>query len=157
MPAEVTAPQARHWFYLVSGTTDDLRFHTAAKLAEKAWSEGHRTCICCEDEHQAQLIDDVLWAFRPDAFVPHRILIDSTAPCPEPVAIQWVEPSPADWQTVIVLGSRLPRTADQFERLALIANEDPVLLRQARKHYRQLEDLGITPQVHDTRRNRARG
>jgi DNA polymerase-3 subunit chi len=156
MSAETATPQARHWFYLVSGNNDDLRFHTVAKLVEKAWSEGHRTCVHCEDESQARQIDEILWAFRPDAFIPHRVLADNGTPCPEPVGIQWADPSPADWQTVIVLGARLPSCADRFERLALVANEDPDLLQQARKQYRQLEMLGIKPQVHDARRNRPR-
>ena len=155
MPAEARPHQARHWFYLVPGENNDLRFHTAAKLVEKAWSEGHRVCVYCEDETQAQQIDEILWAFRPDAFIPHRILIDNSATCPESVGLQWTDPSSSDWQTVIVLGSRLPSRADQFERLALVANEDPALLHQARKQYRQLEALGINPKVHDTRRNRS--
>lgn len=154
MSAEASPPKARHWFYLVSGQDDNLRFHTVAKLVEKAWNEGHRICVHCESDIQAGQIDEVLWSFRPDAFIPHRILADNGTPCPENVGIQWADPSPADWQTVIVLGSRLPSCADQFERLALVANEDPALLQQARKQYRQLEALGIKPQVHDTRRSR---
>lgn len=154
MSTEASPPKARHWFYLVSGQDDNLRFHAAAKLVEKAWNEGHRICVHCEDDAQARQIDEVLWSFRPDAFIPHRVLTDNGAPCPESVGIQWADPSPADWQTVIVLGSQLPSCADQFERLALVANEDPALLQQARKQYRQLEALGIKPQVHDTRRSR---
>lgn len=156
MPAEAQAAQARHWFYLVPGADDERRFHTAAKLAEKAWRQGHRICICCNDEAQAQRMDDVLWSFRPDAFIPHRILADNGMTCIEPVGIQWVDPSPADWQTVIVLGAWLPGSADQFERLALIANDDPTVLQQARRQYRQLEALGITPKVHDTRKTQSR-
>lgn len=155
MSAEAVKDQPRHWFYLVSGETDDLRFHTVARLVEKAWRDGHRTCVHCEDLAQAQRVDDVLWAFRPDAFIPHRILEDNGAPCPEPVGIQWADPSPRDWQTAIVLGSRLPSCADQFERLALVANDNRAVLQQARRHYRQLEALGVKPQVHDTRAKRS--
>lgn len=152
MSAEAGAHQHRHWFYLVPGDSNDLRYHTAAKLVEKAWREGHRTCVHCENEAQAQQMDDVLWGFRPDAFIPHRILVDNNDPCPENVAIQWADPSPTDWQTVIVLSSRLPSHADQFQRLALVANDNPELLQQARRQYKQLERAGIKPQVHDTRR-----
>lgn len=156
MVTETREEHSRHWFYLVPGADDELRLHTAAKLAEKAWRQSHRVCLYCDDEAQAQRMDEVLWSFRPDAFIPHCILADNGAACDEPVGIQWVAPSPADWQTTVVLGSRLPDSADRFERLALIANDNPAVLRQARNQYRQLEALGITPKVHDARKKRGR-
>lgn len=149
---KAAAGQARHWFYLVAGDNDDRRLHTAAKLVEKARSEGHRSCIHCEDEAQAGRMDEVLWSFRPDAFIPHRVRAANDEPCPESVVIQWADPAPGEWQTVIVLGSRLPEGAAQFQRLALVANDNPEVLQQARGQYRKLEALGIKPQVHDTRR-----
>lgn len=157
MPANAPPRNARHWFYLVPGRTNDLRFHTAAKLTEKAWREGHRVCLHCQDEGQARQLDDLLWSFRPESFMPHRVLADNSSSCPEKIGIQWADPSPADWQTVIVLGFHLPSCADRFERLALVANEDEALLHRAREQYRQLEALGIEPQVHDTRRRHRPG
>ncbi|MFE8069485.1 DNA polymerase III subunit chi [Marinobacteraceae bacterium S3BR75-40.1] len=144
----------RHWFHILPETTAEARYQYAARLTEKAWSEGDRVCLYCDGEEQAQAMDDMLWAFRPDAFIPHERMDRNDKPCPSPVGILLCAPSPADWQTVIVLGRKLPSEADRFNRLALVANSDPEVLQQARRHYRELQAFDITPKVHDRRKSR---
>jgi len=142
----------RYWFHILAQAGDDARFGHAARLAEKAWLEGDRVGIFCEDEDQARTADERLWSFRPDAFIPHEIITGNDQTPGAPVAVLTCDPAPADWDTVIILAGRLPGEAESFRRLALIASNDEATLNQARNQYRQLRDLGVTPQVHDQRR-----
>lgn len=151
MPAE-SAEGPQRWFYLLGQPQQVARYVFAAKLAEKAITEGDRVCLFCDDQEQAALLDDLLWRFRPDSFLPHEIVADGAVTPIAPVGLMWSQPAPEDWETLLVMAPRLPAQADRFQRLALVAHNDPATLDQARGLYRQLRELGCTPRVHDARK-----
>ncbi|RMJ02117.1 DNA polymerase III subunit chi [Marinobacter litoralis] len=146
------AKNQRYWFHILAQNTPAARNLHAAKLVDKAWQQGDRVCVLCENQQQAQELDDLLWNFTPDAFIPHSIATDPGTPCSDPVGILLYPPTAADWDTVIILSSTLPEQADQYRRLALVAQNDPAVLNQARGHYKQLRKLGIEARVHDMRK-----
>jgi len=142
----------RYWFHILAQSTPAARNLHAAKLVDKAWQQGDRVCILCDTREHAEELDELLWNFTPDAFIPHSIATDPGTPCDDPVGILLYPPAAADWDTVIVLSSTLPDDADQYRRLALVAHNDDAVLNQARGHYKQLRALGIEARVHDMRR-----
>ena len=142
----------RYWFHILAQNTPAARNLHAAKLVDKAWQQGDRVCVLCDTEEQALELDDLLWNFTPEAFIPHSIAKAATTPCTDPVGILLYPPAAVDWDTVIVLSSALPEDADQYRRLALVAHNDPAVLNQARGHYKQLRSLGIEARVHDMRK-----
>ena len=142
---------SRYWFHILKRSGPEARHHHAARLAEKAWQEGDRVGLLCNNEDDAEQLDNTLWTFRPDAFMPHEIITTNDQTPSTRVAALTCDPAPQDWDTLIVLSTRLPTAAEQFKRLALIASNDDESLQQARNQYRQLKDLGVTPQVHDQR------
>jgi DNA polymerase-3 subunit chi len=146
------ARNQRYWFHILAQSSPAARNIHAAKLAEKAWQQGDRVGILCDTEEHAQELDELLWSFTPDAFIPHSRVTESTPPGTDPVGILCETPQPHDWDTVIILSSALPANADRFTRLALIAHNDPQMLETARSHFRQLRTLGIDPRVHDQRK-----
>ncbi|MDP4548800.1 DNA polymerase III subunit chi [Marinobacter sp. MDS2] len=151
-PSGQAAKNQRYWFHILAQNTPAARNLHAAKLVDKAWQQGDRVCVLCENQQQAQELDDLLWNFTPDAFIPHSIATDPSIPCSDPVGILLYPPAAADWDTVIILSSTLPEQADQYRRLALVAQNDPAVLNQARGHYKQLRKLGIEARVHDMRK-----
>src|SRR6476659_6620848 len=46
------------------------------ELARKAFEAKLPTLIHARDDEQAQAIDELLWEFDPDAFIPHQIVGD---------------------------------------------------------------------------------
>jgi len=142
----------RYWFHILPQNTHAARNLHAAKLVDKAWQQGDRVCVLCDTEEQALELDDLLWNFTPEAFIPHSIAKAAPTPCSDPVGILLYPPAAVDWDTVIVLSSALPEDADQYRRLALVAHNDPAVLNQARGHYKQLRSLGIEARVHDMRK-----
>ena len=146
------ARDRRYWFHILAQNTHAARNLHAAKLVDKAWQQGDRVCVLCDTEEQAVELDDLLWNFTPEAFIPHSIAKEPTTACTDPVGILLYPPAAVDWDTVIVLSSSLPEDADQYRRLALVAHNDPAVLNQARGHYKQLRTLGIEARVHDMRK-----
>ena len=143
-----------YWFHILAGPAPADRNLHAVRLAEKAWQQGDRVCIVCDQYGHAEELDDLLWNISPDAFIPHSIVPDAATRCQDPVGILLCEPAAEDWDTVILLCGSLPADADRFRRLALVAQNDPAVLDQARSQFRQLRTLGITPKVHDQRNRR---
>ncbi|MBB5322772.1 DNA polymerase III subunit chi [Marinobacter oulmenensis] len=142
----------RYWFHILAQNTPAARNLHAAKLVDKAWRQGDRVCIVCDSEEHARELDDLLWNFTPEAFIPHTVSTAPATPGPDPVGVLTHAPVSDDWDTVIVLSATLPEDAHQYRRLALIAHNDPNVLNQARGHYKQLRAMGIEAQVHDMRR-----
>jgi DNA polymerase-3 subunit chi len=147
-----TQVERNYWFYLLPQANPSARLPYAARLTEKAWRQGDRVCLFCDAGEQVQAVDDMLWQFNPESFLPHRPLAQSADPCPERIAVLSAQPDASDWETVIVLGASLPADPDRFQRLALIATSDEPTLQRARSHYRQLRELGIQAQIHDRRK-----
>ena len=64
-------------FYLI----DKPRFREeplllVCELARKATDAGQHTLVLVRDAAQAEALDDLLWSFDPDAYVPHQIAGD---------------------------------------------------------------------------------
>ncbi|HDZ37912.1 MAG TPA: DNA polymerase III subunit chi [Marinobacter sp.] len=142
----------RYWFHILLQDTPAARYLHASKLVKKAWEQGDRVCIVCDTTQQADELDELLWNLSPDAFIPHSVVSDAATPCSDPVGILLCPPVAEDWDTVIILSETLPKDADRFKRLALVAHNDPAILNQARSHFKQLRALGIEPRVHDQRK-----
>ncbi|GGY65179.1 DNA polymerase III subunit chi [Marinobacter zhanjiangensis] len=141
-----------YWFHILAGATPADRNLHAVRLVDKAWQQGDRVCIVCDQYGHAEELDDLLWNFAPEAFIPHSIVPDSATRCSDPVGILLCEPVADDWDTVVVLSAKLPADADRFRRLALVAHNDPETLNTARSQFKQLRALGIEPRVHDQRK-----
>ncbi|SFR41248.1 DNA polymerase III, chi subunit [Marinobacter daqiaonensis] len=143
-----------YWFHILAGPSPADRNLHAIRLVDKAWQQGDRVCILCDQYSHAEELDELLWNFSPDAFIPHCIVPDSTTRCTDPVGILLCEPVADDWDTVVILSEKLPADADRFRRLALVAHNDEAALNVARSQFRQLRALGVEPRVHDQRANR---
>jgi len=150
--SEQQAKNQRYWFHILLQDTPAARHLHATKLVNKAWQQGDRVCIVCDTTQQAEELDNLIWNFSPDAFIPHSVIPDAATPCTDPVGILLCPPIAEDWDTVIILSETLPANADRFKRLALVAHNDPAVLNQARAHFKQLRALGIEPRVHDQRK-----
>jgi len=141
-----------YWFHILAQSSPSARNLHAARLVDKAWQQGDRVGIVCDTMQHAEELDDLLWNFSPDAFIPHGIVPDPATTCTDPVGILLSAPVADDWDTVIILSATLPADADRFKRLALVAHNDETVLTQARSHFKQLRAMGIEPRVHDQRK-----
>ena len=72
-------PQAD--FYVLPVADPAARQRFLCRLAEKIVPEGHQIFVLCEDEPEARELNSLLWSFKPESFIPHR-LADSEQSAP---------------------------------------------------------------------------
>ena len=61
-------------FYLLNSQDVQSRQQFACRLAEKAVRQGNKVMIATGNEAESRELDQLLWSFRPESFVPHVIL-----------------------------------------------------------------------------------
>jgi len=117
------------------------------RIAEKALARGHSIFVQAKDEMQARVIDDALWSFRPESFVPHELAHEAVAA--EGVVIGWQSPS-LDYDDVLINTSgSIPESFARFQRLVEIVESDETTLSDSREAWRFYRDRGYPLAKHD--------
>lgn len=145
------------WFYILAGSTLHDRHLFLCRLTEKVLTQGKSVYIHCGGQQHARQLDDLLWTWRPHAFLPHSLVNDDKTPESCRVWIGWEdEPGqlPKQPDVMINLNERLPEFFGRFERLVEIVIQDDQILADTRHHYRILKDRGY-PVTHQDMRERA--
>ena len=131
-------------FYILPDATDQGRLRLACKLAEKAYDNGHRVYVLAADAAQAGVLDELLWTFRQNSFVPHArypVPADETAPV-------WISSDPPPQQAddvLINLTADLPPRFEQFQRILELVDQHPDVLAASRQRFRAYRAQGIEP------------
>lgn len=133
-------------FYVVSGAGVDERLSVAARLADKAWHQGHSLFVNAADETQARVFDELLWQFRPGSFVPHALVTENPR---EQVVVGWGQ-APDDLRSVLInLDTVAPPFFARFERVAEVVTQDEAHLQALREAWRFYKDRGYPLHKHD--------
>jgi DNA polymerase-3 subunit chi len=128
-------------FYILQDTDSDARWQFACRLIEKAQGLGRRILVAVDGPEAAKQLDDQLWEFKPESFVPHRLLEDSKAPA-APVEITWGDNCGEHHDVLINLASSVPEYFSRFERLSEVVIQSPEVLKNTRDHYRFYQQRG---------------
>ena len=134
-------------FYILSAAGADSRARLACQLADKAYQHGYRVYIFTSNDAQAAALDDLLWTFRQDSFVPHErypLLGAETSP----VLIGTASPSEVAATALINLTNTLPDAMQNYERLIEIVDADPQVLSSSRQRFKHYRDSGFAPEIH---------
>ena len=100
----------------VAGVSDEqLHLHYAGLQAAYFYRQNQRVFIYTQDQESAHNIDEMLWAFDPDSFVPHN-LIGEGPKQGAAVEISWQLPT--NRRAVLInLTSDVPNFASPFSHL----------------------------------------
>ncbi len=133
-------------FYVVQEAGNARRLHIAARLADKAFRQGHRIFISTADEAQARSLSALMWSFRPASFVPHGLYGEEHA---ELVAIGWGQ-EPADHNDLLInLRLEIPPYFSRFQRVAEVVTQDPASLEALRRSWKLYKDRGYQLDKYD--------
>jgi DNA polymerase-3 subunit chi len=133
-------------FYVVQAAGAGDRLTVAARLADKAFQQGHRIYINAADRDEATSLDRLLWDFRPASFLPHGLVGEDGA---ERIAIGWgQEPEPHD-DLLINLQLRPPAFFARFHRVAEVVTQDEQSLAALRASWRFYRERGYQLEKHD--------
>jgi len=117
------------------------------ELARKASDSGQSLLIFAASEQQAEILDELLWEFDPDAYVPHQIAGTDEDDELTPVLI--VPPGADTPMRPLVLNLRNDAVADGFERVLEVVPADASAREPLRQRWKQYKDRGIELTKHD--------
>jgi DNA polymerase-3 subunit chi len=80
--------------------------HEACRLVEALYRKGKRVVVYLSDGGRAAVLDDYLWTFAQQSFVPH-VLWDGRGEVEDPVVVLSDTLSNPNGATVLVIGDRL--------------------------------------------------
>jgi DNA polymerase-3 subunit chi len=135
-------------FYLI----DKPRFREqplllVCELAKKAYARQLPTLVLARDFAQAEAIDDLLWAFDEDAFIPHQIAGDADEDAE--VAVLIVPPDIDTPDRPLVINLRDAVAPGRYDRVLEVVAADPAARDGSRVRWRAYRDAGVEVAKHD--------
>ena len=136
-------------FYLVGDPAPAAREAAACRIAETAWRRGRRVHVHAGSREAAGRLDDLLWTWRDESFVPHAVCgADEAAGGGVPVTIGWgALPGFAD-DVLLNLDPRAPDGFERFARVAEVVGGADSDRAAGRERFRRYRERGCEPNTH---------
>jgi DNA polymerase-3 subunit chi len=135
-------------FYVLKDDSAQSRIRFACRLADKAYRLGHRIFIHTESAEQSRQLDDLLWTFQQNSFLPHCIAGEEGDTTPPVVLAHDVEPDAGN-QVLINLAAEVPLFFSRFERVAELVNQDTETRQSGRRRYGFYKERGYELRTHE--------
>ena len=119
-------------FYVLPETTSEARWLFACKLAEKVQRMGMHVLIAVDSEADAHLLDELLWTFKPESFVPHQLIDGNKAAS---VEITFSEQAGDHQGLLLNLSNTIPAWFSRFERVSEVVIQEQQMLATSRERY----------------------
>ena len=136
-------------FYVLPDEADvKQRLQLTCTLVEKAAQENLRALILCADDDMAAALDELLWSFKPESFIPHSMLDEDMAKH----ATIWLAVPPARINEAdVIINLSLDPTPDiprSCNRIFEIVTQHSDVLTATRKRFAAYRQRGLEPQTH---------
>lgn len=129
-------------FYVLPDNSAAGRLRAASQLAAKGWQHGLPVFIRCENPTQCAELDELLWRFRAERFIPHELYEQD----PQAPVVIGLEQAPALGQGLLInLAPTLSPHTQGFSRVIEIVNQQPELLTVCRENFRLYRQQGYDP------------
>ena len=135
-------------FYLLQDNSAQNLMGFACRLADKAYRLGNRVFIHTESVDQTRQLDELLWTFQQNSFVPHAIY-QAAQNNPPPVLLAHNGEPDASNQVLINLAAEVPLFFSRFERVAELVNQNADIRQHGRSRYTFYKDRGYPLRTHE--------
>lgn len=148
-------PMGQADFYILQREDDHSRHLMVCRLVEKALRQGHRVHIHLQTEEEAQELDQWLWSFRPDSFIPHSLQqAPEAAAAPVTLGTGTLQarldaPAMPEPPILINLAQSVPEFFSSFPRIAEVVTQRPDILSASRDHFRLYRKNGYNVASHN--------
>ncbi len=135
-------------FYLI----DKPRFREeplllVCELARKAFEAGLYTLVLTRDAAQAEALDDLLWSFDPDAYIPHQIA--GSDEDEDEAAVLIATPDSDVALRPLVINLRDGVVEGTFDRVLEVVPADPAARGPLRERWKHYQSRGFDVKKHD--------
>lgn len=123
-------------FYLSTSDQPQAGWLIACRLLEKAWQRGHRVFVYCDNADDATLLDELLWTYKDDSFIPHNL--QGEGPEPPPAVQIGYGSEPRGFNDILLnMSSTIPSFHSRFRRIMEIVTNSETAREISRQHYRE--------------------
>ncbi len=122
-------------FYILSDPNPRAHFQLACRLVEKAYKNKHRIYIHTENQTHAHMMDELLWTYRDDSFLPHNLYGEGPEPAP-PIQIGYQVKPEKQRDILINLSNNIPEFFTQFARVLEVIPSAAEAQEKARENYK---------------------
>jgi DNA polymerase-3 subunit chi len=138
-------------FHILSNTGVEAGIEHACQLVDQACQQQQTVFVRVDSEAVAQRIDELLWTFRDQAFIPHEIITASSPSNPRIVALIGIdEISPATFHSLLInVSNAFPSQIDGMHHVIEVVDTDPLHKQQARERYKLYRDKGYQLETHN--------
>ncbi len=135
-------------FYILAKSNEKARLHFACRLIEKIYKQNFSIYIHTQDTTHAHALDELLWTYRDDSFLPHNLIGEELYPAP-PIQIGFTEASPKKHRDILLnLSNQVPVFYAQFSRVLELVINIPNEQEAARVRYRSYRTAMHSIQTH---------
>lgn len=127
-------------FYILSAQHPEERMSFACRLAEKAYRSQCNVCIHVDSPSAAETLDEYLWSYREESFLPHAQVDKGDEETP--VLISYGSQEPPCYDVLINLADEIPSGFTRYKRVLEVVIQQDDVLASTRKHYRYYKDRG---------------
>jgi len=127
-------------FYILPSQSLSDRLLFACKLIEKAYRCGQFCYVYTETLQHSQQLDDLLWTYRENSFIPHQVYDEPNKITPEyeHTVLIGTQKAPEKWQKLIFnLSSKYPDNINTAERVLEILDNNEELKQAGRERFRR--------------------
>jgi len=135
-------------FYLLNDeVTDEQETDTRSAIyhaclqASHFYRQNQRVYIYTQDQQHAEQVDEMLWAFDSDSFVPHNLVGEGPK---QGAMVEIGYQAPQGRRPVLInLTSTVPNFANQFQYIVDFVPSDETLKQQARERFKTCRQWGF--------------
>jgi DNA polymerase-3 subunit chi len=136
-------------FYVLKSADVKQRWAFACRLTEKAYLKDLKIVIVNDTLADAKALDELLWTFNEQSFIPHQICLDEQSVDPATPVHLTVESAALPAADLLVnLAHRLPAQLERYARIAEIIDADEERRRLGRERFKAYRDLKLTLETH---------
>lgn len=136
-------------FYVLPGSAAADLHRLACRLADKAYQRRLKAFVNASDAAAAAAIDELLWTFRDQSFVPHARHDEAGADAGRQAVLIGAAAEPTSHLDLLInLAPEVPPFFSRFERVAELIDADDGRRRAGRERFRFYRDRGYPIETH---------
>lgn len=142
-------------FYLLENEESNTKNLFVCKIIEKAYKLRHKVFIHCKNQDDANYLDELLWTYKADSFIPHNL--QGEGPEPPPAVQIGYDQEPRGFDDVLInLSNEIPTFYKKFVRVIEIVENIDAAKEISRQHFREYKKQGcklFTHNIHEKQSN----
>jgi len=127
-------------FYIHDSLSQLAQNVLMCRITEKAWKKNHKIFVRCLNEKSVKEMDDLMWSFSAESFVPHECQSENHT---APIIIGDKLSEAVKSDLLVNLGEDVPTTVSKFQRVVEPTGYDESSRNSARVKYKYYQDRGF--------------